>query len=173
MLTPTSLLLLLPPLLPPPLPPPPLLLLPFLEGDAWQKAQPLHWQRPQCCAALFSLQKAAQLSTLRSPARPELQAAGGGGGAAILPPPLAQKVHALHWQRVQCAPALFSLQKPAQLSNFKSPGKPELQAGPDAASPVADSPPSSTVSSARAAAQRSPLRCMSVAGHRLSQRSSG
>ena len=135
-----------------------LLLLPFLDDGAWQNAQPLHWQRPQCCAALFSLQKAAQPSTLRSPARPELQAAGGGGGGAILRPPLAQKAHALHWQRVQCAPALLSLQKLAQLSNFKSPGKPELQAGP-AASLLADSP-TSRVSSARDAAQRVPLRCM-------------
>ena len=43
---------------------------------------------------------------------------------------LLQKAQALHWQRGQCAPRLFSEQNLAQLSTLRSPGKPDVHGAP-------------------------------------------
>ena len=117
-----------------PLPPPPLLLpslplAPFFE-EAWQKLQLLHWHRPQWALALFSLQKPEQLSNFRSPDRPEEHTAGGGGGLFARGALATQNGQALHWQRGQCAPRLFSEQNLAQLSTLRSPGKPDVHGAP-------------------------------------------
>ena len=117
-----------------PLPPPPLLLpslplAPFFE-EAWQKLQLLHWHRPQWALALFSLQKPEQLSNFRSPDRPEEHTAGGGGGLFMRGALATQNGQALHWQRGQCAPRLFSEQNLAQLSTLRSPGKPDVHGAP-------------------------------------------
>ena len=153
-----------------PLPPPPLLLpslplAPFFE-EAWQKLQLLHWHRPQWALALFSLQKPEQLSNFRSPDRPEEHTAGGGGGLFMRGALATQNGQALHWQRGQCAPRLFSEQNLAQLSTLRSPGKPDVHGAPLVAAAGEAAGSSSHKGNSRA--MSTPLAC--ATGHAGSER---